>query len=128
MLSGPNFKSLCRAPAGVLGKSACEVACVVAGWAGLGLVLGKGVGRGGWGNCLEILMGGGWEKCLRGCICGCRVGWAGIGAWKLPRVDAQKKCSGCSRQEVLGNSSSNYTMAHHHVEPIVVSMGQLSWL
>ena len=31
----------------------------------------------------------------------------------------------CSYQEVLGESSSNNTMAQHHVEAIVVSMGQL---
>ena len=42
---------------------------------------------------------------------GCQVGWAGIGAWKWPRDDAQKRCSGCSYQEVLRNSSSNNTMA-----------------
>ena len=74
---------------------------------------------------------------------GCWVGWAGIGAWKLPRVDALKKCweillrvfqyqtscyvslEVCSQsyyQEVLGDSISNNTMAHHHVEVIVVSM------
>ena len=86
---------------GVFGKSACEVACHVAGWAGLGLVLGKGGGRGGWGKCLEILMaGGGWEKCLQGCMRGCRLGQAGIGAWKLPRADAQKNCSGWSYQDI----------------------------
>ena len=50
---------------GVLGKSACEVACEVAGWARLGLVLGKEAGWGTWKKCLEILMGGGaWEKCV----------------------------------------------------------------
>ena len=110
----------------VLGKSACKVAREVAGWGGLGLVLGKGGGRGGWGKCLEILMErGAWEKCLRGCMRGCRMGCAGIGAWKLRRVDAKKKCSGCSNQEVLGNNISNNTTAHHSVGAIVVSMGQL---
>ena len=56
---------------------------------------------------------------------GCWVGWARIGAWKLPRVDAQKKCLACSYQEVLGKSSYNNTTANHHVEAIVVSMGRL---
>ena len=51
-------------------------------------------------------------------------GWAGIGAWKFPGTHARKKCSGCSYQEVLGNSSSNNTTAHHRVEAIVVFMGQ----
>ena len=68
------------------------------------------------------------EKFLQGRMRGCRVGWAGIGAWKLPRVDAREKCSGCSYQEVLGNSSFNHTTAHHHVAAIVVSMGQLKKL
>ena len=35
-------------------------------------------------------------------------------------------CSGCSYLEVLGESSSNNTTAHHLVETIVVSMGQLN--
>ena len=77
---------------------------------------------------------------------GCRVGWVGLGAWKLPRVNEREKCweillrlfeyqtscyvslevsSGCSYQQVLGESSSNNTTAHHHVEAIAVSMGQL---
>ena len=77
---------------------------------------------------------------------GCQVGRARIGAWKLPWVNARKKCleillclfqyqascyvsfkvcSRCSYQEVLGESSSNNTTAHHHVEAIVVSMCQL---
>ena len=72
--------------------------------------------------------GGAWEKCLRGCMLGCRVGWAGIGAWKLPRVDARKKCSGCSYQEVLGKISSDNTTEHHRVEAIVGYMGQLKQL
>ena len=55
---------------------------------------------------------------------GCRVGWAWIGAWKLPRMDAWEKCAWCSYQEVLGKSSSNNTTVHHHVEA-VVSMDQL---
>ena len=45
--------------------------------------------------------------------------------WCLDTVDARKKRSGCSCQEVLGKSSSNNTTAHHHVEVIVVSMGRL---
>ena len=99
----------------------------VAGWAGLGLVLGKGAWGGGWKKHLEILMRwGGWEKCLQGCMRGWRVGWAGIGAWKLPTVHARKKSSRCSYQEV--QSSSNNATAHHHVEAIVVSMGQLKKL
>ena len=56
------------------------------------------------------------------------MGWAGIGAWKMPRVDARKKCSGCAYQEVLRSSSSNNTTAHHQVEAIVVSMSQLKKL
>ena len=55
----------------------------------------------------------------------CQLGWAGIGARKLPWVNARKKCSGCSYQEVLANSIFNITTAHHHVEAIVVPMGQL---
>ena len=112
----------------VVGKSACEVACKVAGWAGLGLVLGKGgLGGRGWKRCWEILMGGGgWENCLRGCMRGCWVGRARIGAWKLPWVEAWKTCSGCSYQELLGHSSYFHTREHHHVEANVVSMGQLT--
>ena len=53
------------------------------------------------------------------------MGRAAIGARKLPRLDAQKKCSGRFDQELLGKSSSNNTTAHHHVEAIVVSMDQL---
>ena len=50
---------------GIVCKSAFEVACEVAKWAGPGLVLGKGGGGGGTKTCLEILMGSvGWEKCL----------------------------------------------------------------
>ena len=85
----------------------------------------KGVGGDVGESAWKFLMGGGaWEKCLQACMRVCRVGWAGIGTWKLPRVNARKKCSGCSYQEVLGNSSSNNTTAHHHVEAIVVCMGQ----
>ena len=58
------------------------------GWRGL--VPGKGGGGGVWKKCLDIWMGGGvWEKCLQGCLRGWRVGWAGIGAQKLPWVDAR---------------------------------------
>ena len=73
------------------------------------------------------------------------MGWARIGASKLPKADAQKKrleillrlfqyqtscyvslevCSGFFYQEVLGESSSINTTARHYVEVIVVSMGQ----
>ena len=69
--------------------------------------------------------GGGWEKCLQGCMRGCRVGWARIGARKLPTFDAGEKCSGCCYQKVLGKSSSNNTTTHPHMEAIVVSVGQL---
>ena len=71
---------------GEVGKSVCEVA----GWAGPGLVLGKGGGGGGVGK--------------SACEVACGVaGWAGLGL-------------------VLG---SRNTTTHHHVEAIVVSMGQL---
>ena len=36
---------------------------------------------------LEFLWGGGsWEHCLQGCVRGCRVGQAAIGAWKRGQV------------------------------------------
>ena len=58
-----------------------------------GAPLGKLEASATWKKCLEILMGrGAWEKCLRGCMRGCWVARGGTGAWKLPRVDAQKKC------------------------------------
>ena len=40
-----------------------------------GALLGKLEASATWKKCLEILLGrGAWEKCLRGCMRGCRVG------------------------------------------------------
>ena len=79
--------------AGVLGKSACQVACDVAGWAGLGSVLQKGAGWGAWKKCLEILIGGVLAKSA--CEVACDVArWAGIGAWKRGWVGSLEKVPG----------------------------------
>ena len=107
---------------GCLRKVLTRLHARFAGWAGLGLVLGTGRGGGGWGKCLDILTGGGgWEECLRGCMRGCRVGWAGIGAGKLPWVDARKKCSRCSpTRKCLGKVVPTipwYTMAWKQLLP-----------
>ena len=88
---------------GVLGKSACKVTCEVAIWAGLGLVL---------GNSLRV---DAQKKCLA----------ASFVIYQTSCYVSLKVCSGCSSQEMLGESSSNSTTAHHHVEAMVVSMGQL---
>ena len=102
---------------GVLWESVCKVACEVARWAGLGLVLGKGGGRGGWEKCLEILMGGG------ACKVACEIaGSSGLG---LVLENCLELMHEMDVRDVLGESSSNNTTAHHCVEAIVVSMGQL---
>ena len=72
---------------GWLGKVLARLHARLPGGLGWDWSLEKGV-WGGWKRCLEILMGGGgWERCLRVCMRGCWVGWAGIGAWKLPWVE-----------------------------------------
>ena len=46
----------------------------------------------------------------------------------LPSFKAWKTCLGCSYEQLLRDNCSIHTKAHHHMEAVVVSLGQLKKL